>query len=148
MIRLAVLFWLLMASMTMADTPILSAPEAQERVASGEMIVLDIRSPEEWTQTGVAEGVWPVSMHRPDFGQQLQAILAKYEPSQIGLICATGGRTAHVVSVLRQNGIEGITDVSEGMMGNPSGPGWIARGMPIVTAEDAEAAYAQITSEW
>ena len=148
MIRLAVLFWLFMASVTMAETPILSAPEAQDRLTSGEMIVLDIRSPEEWKQTGVAEGVWPVSMHRPDFGRQLQTILAKYEPSQIGLICATGGRTAHVVSVLRQNGIDGITDVSEGMMGNPRGPGWLARGMPIVTAEDAVTAYEQVKSEW
>ena len=148
MLRLVAFFWLLTASMTLAETPILSAPEAQDRISSGEMVVLDIRSPEEWKETGVAEGAWPVSMHRPDFGQQLQAILAKYEPGQIGLICATGGRTAHVTSILKQNGVEGITDVSEGMMGNPSGPGWIARGMPVVSVEEAEAAYQAVTTDW
>lgn len=132
----------------MADTPILSATEAQTKLADGTVVMLDIRSRQEWQQTGIAEGAWPVSMHEPDFGQRLQAILQEVGADRVALICATGGRTGHVTSILRQNGIEGVIDVSEGMMGNPRGPGWIARGMPVVSLEDAEAAYAAATAEW
>ena len=140
--------WLLMTLTAMADTPILSAPEAQAKLAAGDMVLLDIRSPQEWRETGLAEGAWPVSMHAPDFGARLQAILKEVPADRVGLICATGGRTGHVTNILRQNGIEGVIDVSEGMMGNPRGPGWIAREMPIVTLEDASAAYEAATAEW
>lgn len=131
-----------------AETPILSAPDAQERVNAGEMILLDIRTEQEWRDTGIAKGAWPVSMHERDFGERLQAILAVYPPEKIALICATGGRTGHVTRVLESNGITGITDLSEGMMGNPRGPGWIARGMDVVTLEDAKAAYEEAAADW
>ena len=110
--------------------------------------MLDIRSPQEWADTGVAEGAWPVSMHEPDFGARLQAILQNVPTDQIALMCATGGRTAHVINMLRQNGIEGVADLSEGMMGNPLGPGWIARGLPTVSADDAMATYSEATAAW
>lgn len=120
-----------------AETPILTAPDASERVASGEFVLLDIRTPEEWKETGLADGAWPVSMHMPDFPQQLREILARFGPDQIGLICATGGRSSYVTKVLEQNGIHGVLDVSEGMFGNGQSVGWIARGLPVITVEEA-----------
>jgi rhodanese-related sulfurtransferase len=134
--------------MVMAETPILSATEAQTMLEKDELVLLDIRSPQEWAETGLAEGAWPVTMHEPDFGTRLQTILQEVGSERVALICATGGRTGHVTSILRQNGIEGVIDVSEGMMGNPRGPGWIARGMPVVTLEDAAAAYEAATADW
>ena len=131
-----------------ADAPILSAPEAQGQVADGEMVLLDIRSREEWEETGFAKGAWPVSMHERDFGTRLQAILKNVPPEQIGLICATGGRSAHIAKLLSQNGIDGVIDVSEGMMGNQRGPGWIARDMDIVPLDAALKTYEEATSGW
>lgn len=147
-ILFAALWWFIFAMTAAADTPILSAPDAQAKVASGDIVLLDIRSRGEWADTGLAEGAWPVSMHEPDFGVRLRAILAAFPPEQIALICATGGRTAHVANILRQNGIDGVVDVSEGMMGNPRGPGWIARGMPVVTLEEATKAYEAASEKW
>ena len=131
-----------------AETPILSVPEAADRLATGEFILLDIRSPEEWAESGVAEGAWPVSMHVEDFPQRMRAILQNYAPSQIGLICATGSRSSYVANFLEQNGVEGVTDVSEGMFGNPSGEGWIARGLPVLSAEEALANYDKARMSW
>lgn len=131
-----------------AEPPILTAPEAAQKLNAGEMVVLDIRSPEEWKDSGVAAGVWPVSMHTPDFPRQLQTILAKYGPDQIGLICATGGRSAYVAEILEKNGIPGVADVSEAMFGNGTGPGWIARGLPVVSAEDALAQFKIEQDTW
>lgn len=148
LLALVTLFWTSLPMTAAAETPILSAPDAQTQVAGGDIVLLDIRSPQEWQDTGIAEGAWPVSMHEPDFGQRLQAILAQVPADQVALICATGGRTAHVVNVLKQNGIEGIIDVSEGMMGNPRGPGWIARNMPTVSPDEAQKAYDAATADW
>jgi len=130
---------LFLSSVAMADVAILSAPDAH---ADEDLILLDIRTPGEWAETGLAEGAWPVSMHEPGFGQKLQAILDAYPPERIAMICAVGGRTGHVTGVLEKNGIS-VLDLSEGMMGNDRGPGWIARGLPIVTAEAAHAAMAE-----
>ena len=148
MVRLVALIWMFCASALWAEVPILSAPEAQSRLNAGDLIVLDIRRPAEWKETGVAKGAWPVSMHRSDFGQQLQLILAEYQPDQIALICATGVRTARVTQQLEKYGLTGIHDLSEGMLGNPRGPGWIARGLDIVSAEDAMRLYEAERQGW
>ena len=99
-------------------------------------------------ESGVAEGAWPVSMHTPDFPKQLQAILAQHPPEHIGLICATGGRSAYVTEVLARNGLPGVIDVSEGMFGNGQGAGWIARGLPTVTVDDVIAGYEKAVETW
>jgi rhodanese-related sulfurtransferase len=132
---------LFLATGATAQPPIISAREAYEDLRAGDIVMLDIRRPKEWAKTGVAEGAWPVSMHQEDFIRRLQAILEMYPADQIALICATGGRTAHVASVLERAGILGIKDVSESMLGNKRGPGWIARGLPVVSVDAAMQDY-------
>ena len=144
----AVVAFVLASAAAFAETPVLSAPEAAAKLASGDLIVLDIRRPEEWAETGVAEGAWPVSMHNPDFPKQLQAILAQHLPEKIGLICATGGRSAYVTEVLARNGLDGVVDVSEGMFGNGQLAGWIARGLPVVSLDQAIAEYETTMETW
>jgi len=118
------------ATMAQAEQ-ILSVEDAAEQVASGEMILLDIRSEAEWDETGVATSALPVSMHTSDFGKTLSEVIQTAGKRQIGLICATGGRSSYVMSILEKNGITQISDISEGMMGNNRGAGWIAKGMPV-----------------
>lgn len=131
-----------------AETPVLTAPEAAQKVTSGDIILLDIRTHEEWAETGLAEGAWPVSMHTPEFARQLQALLTRFGPDRIGLICATGGRTAYVTSILEKNGITGVVDVSEGMFGNGTNEGWIARGLPVVSLEAAQSRFKAAQESW
>lgn len=137
----AALAWSIAASCFAAEPSVISAPDAQSLMQSGQIVLIDIRSRQEWAETGVAEGAWPVSLHEPDFSQRFQEIINRYPNDQVALICATGGRTAHVVGVLERNGISGVVDVSEGMMGNRTGPGWIARGMSVVPLDVAQDAY-------
>ena len=134
----ALIAWLLLSLAALADAPIISAPEAQAKLERGEIILLDIRSKKEWRETGVAKGAWPVSMHESDFAKRINAILAEYPPEQIAVMCAVGGRSKHITTLLKRKGITGVIDMSEGMMGNKRGPGWIARGLPIVSLEEAK----------
>jgi rhodanese-related sulfurtransferase len=113
----------------------LSAVQAHERAQSGEVTLIDIRQPEEWRQTGVAQDVKRVSMRQPGGGQAFaQAI---YEASgrnldaPIVLICRTGSRTSRLVPLLKEMGFTNVVDVPEGMLGSRAGPGWIARGLPV-----------------
>ena len=95
------------------------------------------RTEEEWKETGVAEGAWPVNMYDREFGKKLSQVLQRNTGKRIGFICAVGGRTGYVTGVLEKNGTRGMIDVSEGMLGSPAGKGWIARGLPIVSAKTA-----------
>lgn len=143
-IAAAIATCLLIAPVATAD--IVSVPDAIAAMDRGDMILLDIRSKEEWKETGLPEGALAVSLHSPDFGQKLSEVLARKGARQVGLICATGGRTAHVLKVLDANGIGGVVDVSEGMLGNANGPGWIARGLPISTPAMAQEALSEFLS--
>ncbi len=144
----AVVFVAFTAMPVLAQPPVLTAEEAASGMANGDLVVLDIRRPQEWAETGIADGAWPVSMHTPDFPRQLRAILDQYAPEQIALICATGGRTAYVTEVLEKNGITGVADVSEGMFGNGAAIGWIARGLPVVAPQDAMTDYDAAQQSW
>lgn len=118
-----------------ADT--LSAQEALEGLNDGSLILVDIRRPEEWAQTGVAKGAWLLDMTHKDFGPRLLAVLERNAAHRVAIICRTGNRTGYLMNVLAENGISGVLDVTEGMVGGPNGKGWIALGLPLVSAQEA-----------
>jgi rhodanese-related sulfurtransferase len=126
-----------------ADSTIWSADKAAQALQDDEIILLDIRSPDEWKETGLAKGAWPVSLHQPGFGEKLGAIMRANEDKTVALICATGGRSASVLSRLKGMGISNFVDVSEGMLGSRAGPGWIKRGYAIVQTDEARATLAE-----
>lgn len=126
-----------------ASAEVWTAEQARAALAAGEAILVDIRSEGEWKETGVAEGAWPVSMHDPAFGRNLQRLMEIRGARTVALICATGGRSAHVLGVLEAYGVEGFVDVSEGMLGSEAGPGWIKRGYPVVPLEAARRRMAE-----
>lgn len=114
-----------------------TAAEALEALLRDRIRMLDIRSSEEWQETGVAQGAWPVSLHDERFPERLFAARNLAETRAVALICATGGRSGAVMTNLRKSGYDSFIDVSEGMLGSRQGPGWIKAGLPIVTAQEA-----------
>ncbi len=115
----------------------LTAQDALQRVQNGSLILLDIRTPEEWRSTGVAPGAWPIDMRDADFGNKLLTTLANNPDLDVAIICRSGNRSGRLMDVLKENGIEGVLDVPEGMLGGPRGQGWIPRGLPVVSAQEA-----------
>ena len=114
-----------------------SAKQAHAALLEDRLRLLDIRSREEWRETGVAQGAWLVSMHEKRFPERLFASRQMAEGRTFALICATGGRSGAVLNALRQAGHAGFVDVSEGMLGNLLGPGRIAAGLPVVSMNEA-----------
>ena len=114
-----------------------SVQQAHEALLEDRIRLLDIRSPGEWNETGVARGAWPVSMHNTRFPRRLGVARKLAETRPIALICATGNRSGLVARALRLAGHDGYIDVSEGMLGSRRGPGWIQAGLPIVSIDEA-----------
>ncbi len=113
----------------------LGVNEAHARAVSGEVILIDIRTPREWTATGLPEGGHPIDMRRKDFVAALDAVAGPDRTRPIALICARGVRSARLGLRLTEAGYNNIIDVPEGMLGSRAGPGWLARDLPVRTYE-------------
>ncbi|WP_043768175.1 rhodanese-like domain-containing protein [Roseivivax isoporae] len=111
----------------------LSADAALERVRNGSIWLVDIRRPDEWAVTGVAEDAIPLDMRRDDFLAALEEATRTAPERPVALICARGVRSRRMAGRLHAAGIPAVADVSEGMLGSGAGPGWIARGLPVTT---------------
>ena len=110
----------------------LSAPDAHRAAALREVVLVDIRRPDEWQRTGVGEGAVPIDMRREDFVTALLDATGGRTDVPVALICARGVRSRALSARLSSAGFTSIVDVSEGMMGSGAGAGWLRRGLPTV----------------
>ena len=109
----------------------ISPERAFKEAASGELILIDIRRPEEWVQTGSGQGAHRLDMRRNDFVSVLDTLVQADRTKPIAIICARGMRSARVSTALRRIGFSNIIDVPEGMLGSNAGPGWLERALPV-----------------
>ncbi|MBR9843755.1 MAG: rhodanese-like domain-containing protein [Rhodobacteraceae bacterium] len=124
-------------SLSHAKPGVVTAQAAHDAISVGKMILIDIRTPGEWQQTGVAEGAWLLDMTHEAFGPRLMAVLERNPEHDVAMICRTGNRSGYLMEVLAKNGITRVLDVSEGMAGGPNGKGWIPTGLPVMEARAA-----------
>ena len=110
---------------------VLTATEAFAKAATGKITLIDIRTPEEWAETGTAAGAQRLDMRRDDFVSALDKLIGGDRTNPIALICARGVRSSRLSRTLREAGFTNIIDVPEGMLGSYAGPGWIERGLPV-----------------
>ncbi|SEW42304.1 Rhodanese-related sulfurtransferase [Cognatiyoonia koreensis] len=109
----------------------LTPPEAYDAAKAGQIILVDIRRPDEWASTGSPEGGHRVDLRTADFAQTLAMLVDGNKDAPIALICARGVRSARTSNMLLEAGFTNIIDVPEGMLGSPAGPGWIRRELPL-----------------
>lgn len=110
---------------------IMDAPTAHEAANNGEIILVDIRTPEEWAETGVGEGAIALNMLAEDFVPSLVQLRETYPNLPIAMICRTGNRSDRVTTTLAAQGFTSLIDVKEGMVGGRHGDGWLKKGLPI-----------------
>ncbi len=113
---------------------LIAADQAMRLAMSGEIVVVDVRSPQEWQQTGIPAGARLVTIHQPDgligFIDAMGDALGEDRDRPIALICARGNRSSVASSALAEAGYTQVYNIREGMFGSPDGPGWLARGLP------------------
>ncbi|MEM6310580.1 MAG: rhodanese-like domain-containing protein [Pseudomonadota bacterium] len=110
----------------------LSVQDAHAQANSGEVVLVDIRRPDEWARTGIGEGALPIDMRREDFTDALLQATAGRTDARVALICARGVRSRKMTERLTAAGFTQIIDVPEGMLGSGAGPGWLRAKLPVV----------------
>ena len=118
-----------------ADDGVIAADAAIARAERGELVLIDVRSPGEWRATGVPKGAKTVTIHDPrgakGFVEAVMAAVGRDVDKPIALICARGNRSTIATGLLTRAGFTRVQNIREGMLGNPGGPGWLARGLPV-----------------
>ena len=103
-----------------------------QRLLADDVAVVDIRTPEEWSETGTIEGSHLLTFFDAngdyDIGAWLRAVSAIADPGQpVALICHGGKRSFRVARMLdRQPGHRRVYNVRGGVSG------WIAEDRPVV----------------
>ncbi len=119
-----------------ADPLMITADVAHQRARTGDVTLIDIRSPGEWNQTGVPKGAIAVTMHDDKgveaFYKKVLAVVGQDKSKPIAVICAAGNRSSWAQKFLASRGFLNIQNVAEGLFGNGLLPGWLARGLPVV----------------
>ena len=121
--------WLLLLALSFstafaAEVAKIAPAKAAELVAAGKAVLVDIREPAEWAETGVAAPA--VLLPKSDFDgdrRQWKDFLAKLGDKQVILYCRSGRRADTVGQALAQQGLP---------VANAGGlKDWQAAGLPI-----------------
>lgn len=107
--------------------------EASAYMDKRDVVLIDVRTPEEWAESGVAEGAERVTLQDPDFMAKVETILDHDKDADVAFICRSGARSAAARDQLIAAGYESVTSVTGGTLGEE---GWIAAGLPVEAAPD------------
>ncbi len=129
----AIIFAVVAPAAGVADTT-LDADAAWAKAQAGELLIVDVRSKQEWQATGIPKNAKPVTIHDAQglegFYRKLLAAVDGDKGRRIAVICASGVRSNRARRFLESKGFANIVDISEGMLGNGNAPGWLKRELP------------------
>jgi rhodanese-related sulfurtransferase len=97
---------LLTSSLAAAEVPVVSATEAAKLVADGKAVLVDVREPSEWAESGVAAPAALLPKSEFDEGMigEWKDFLAKNADKQIITYCRSGKRSGVVAAALAEKG--------------------------------------------
>ena len=125
MLRTLALF-LMLTLPGFAQTTLMSPGDVRAAAEAGDIVLVDIRAPEEWAETGVADLAIPLDMRDADFEARLAALRVENPDASLAFICRSGGRSKRLADSLSEQGWPGIVDVDGGTLR------WIDEGLPVV----------------
>lgn len=121
-----------------ASDHVLTATDAFDAMLAGNLILIDVRRPDEWLDTGVAPGAWLLDMRDENFVTYVRTVLERNPDHEVAVICRSGTRSGQLMEFFAKNDMTRIKDVTEGMVGGSRGTGWIPSGLPV---QDARVVY-------
>ena len=103
---------------------------AYEEASKGELVLVDVRNPNEWMKTGIPEPAVPISLQDPQFLNKLEEATGGDRNKKVAFICASGGRSAQVTQAVPQYGWKNAVNVAGGVTGSRTQAGWLQLGLP------------------
>ena len=100
---------------------LVSPTDAQTLVESGDVEVIDVRTPEEYAE-GHIEGATLVDFYEPDFADRI----AELDRGQEYVVyCRSGNRSSQATAIMAEQGFAVVNDVDGGIVA------WEAAGLPV-----------------
>jgi len=106
----------------------MSPREAHDGAKAGRLILIDIRNPSEWADTGVPRGAVRLDAESAGFEVRLAGLRLDNPGKIIALIDRTGGLAVSVRQKLAGRGWRDLVAVRGGML---SQGGWLAEKLPV-----------------
>ena len=104
---------------------VLASPEeAQALIDTGEVKLLDVRTPEEFAEGHIA-GAENIDFYAADFADQIGAL---DQGEKYVVYCRSGNRSGQATALMADKGFGSVTDVDGGIVA------WETAGLPTVTA--------------
>lgn len=102
-----------------ADVEKISVEDAFKKVQTGEIVLVDVRTPEEWKNTGLPLDSHSITVDadkplRKDFLQKIRGAVYGDTSQPIALICRSGNRSGKVAEALQKQGFETVYNVEGG----------------------------------
>ncbi len=130
----------LLSSVRAESPPAIAPAEAYAKVKAGELVLIDVRTPAEWRQSGIPEYALHIDFRQEGGPAAFErAVLEAVKGDRnrpIALICASGNRSRQAQQLLEQAGFTQVQDVSGGVMGRDSRTGWLHQGLPMAPCKD------------
>ena len=103
----------------------ISVHQAHKGVISGSYWLVDVRSAEEWTDTGRPQGSKGITLQDPAFVTKIAHLLGNDKTAAIAMSCKSGGRSLQGSNKLLDAGFTNISNVEGGFLE------WEKQGLPI-----------------
>ena len=110
---------------------VMDPEQAHDKAKKGEVLLIDVRTPDEWKETGIPDGAHPIEL-APSFLAKLTKLTGGDKTRPVAFMCATGARSEYVARELVKRGWTHVIDVAGGVFGGPKGKGWKAEGLPLI----------------
>lgn len=111
----------------------MSVEEAHRAAGEGKIVLIDIRRPGEWRETGLPASAYAITMHQApaSFLAGVERATAGDRSKPVAVICAVGHRSAYMSKWLRSRGYTNVIDVGAGVIGGARGKGWLGARLPL-----------------
>jgi rhodanese-related sulfurtransferase len=119
-----------------AEDGAIPAREAWSEASAGRLVIIDVRSPDEWAATGTPRGALRISIEQSfgddDFVGAVLSQLGHDRAVAVALICTGGERSRRAGELLAAAAFADVRQVREGLRGaGPGQLGWIELGLPL-----------------
>lgn len=108
-----------------AEIKAISVHDAHDRTSDGTLVLIDVRTPEEWRATGRPAGSVGVTLQDADFTAKVLGCLDGDAARAVAFTCRTGARAGQAAEKARRAGLTDIANMTGGFVA------WEAARLPI-----------------
>ena len=96
---------------------IMDADDVHRAVVRDEMLLVDVRNPDEWKAQGVPQYAETISLTDQEFASKVAELSQQYPEKRIAISCLSGKRAERAIEILAEGGLTGLVSVKDGLNG-------------------------------